>query len=217
MTELPRGLYAGTLVFQLVFFGLYEQTKYREGFSLKVSSVFKCLVTFSSLLLACLFALKKPGEGGWLICLALAVDTVADYVLNFRFVRGMALFGIGHGLYCLYFVRRNSVGDVNILVTLLLLCLGLAILWFGRDRLRKYYSRRNAAPFVAYAFVSCLLIGASCTLHPCMAVGAILFVVSDIMLGIRFALRVGCRAYEYICLLVYYIAQLLLATGLYFV
>lgn len=201
------------ILFQLVFFSLYEFTDHREGFSRVLASIFKCAVTFSDLVLACVLSLRQPTAGHVFICLGLAAGTAADYVLNFRFVQGMAVFGAGHILYCLSFLFQKGVKEVNILVALGMLAMIGLMMGLFYSRLKNRFPGQSAVPFVGYAILSCLLLGLSCTQHPITALGSILFVVSDLLLALRFALHIPGRVYEGGSLLVYYAAQLLIALG----
>lgn len=201
------------LLYQLIFFTLYEMTWHRKGSNRVLASVFKSAVTLSDLVLACVLSIRQPTAGHLLICLGLMAGTVADYVLNFRFILGMAIFGTGHILYCLSFLSQGAVKSVNILVTLGLLALiGLIIILF-RHRLQKLDPKQSAVPFVAYAFISCVLVGLACTQPPMIQIGSILFVASDVLLALRFIMHIPNKSYECFNLFVYYAAQLLIALG----
>ncbi len=178
-----------------------------------LASIFKSAVTFSDLVLACVLSLRQPANGHLWICLGLAAGTAADYVLNFRFVLGMAIFGTGHILYCLGFLFQSAVTWVNIGVTLGMLAIVALIIILFRKRLQKLDPEQSAIPFIAYAAVSCILIGLACTQHTLSKLGSILFVLSDVLLALRFVLHIPCKAYEGFNLFIYYAAQLLIAAG----
>lgn len=216
MSAFPVPYYIGVVVFQLIFFVLYEKSKHKRNVSRQMAGVFKCAVTFSSFVLAVVFACRMPQFGSFVLCFGMLLDTVADYVLIFRFIRGMAIFGMGHAMYCLAFVSKTALGALNVIVTLSLFLLCSVFVYFMKDKLRARFPGQNPAPFVAYAFVSCLLLGAACTQNGCLFSGAVLFVISDCMLATRFTLNIKGRPYDYLSLFVYYAAQLLLATGLFF-
>ena len=81
---------------------------------------------------------------------------------------------------------------------------------FGRLR-----ARRKICPpsFLAYALVLCALLGLAVPQKPMLLAGAALFALSDALLSRRILLNISSAGYDYLCLGVYYLAQLLIGAS----
>ena len=82
----------------------------------------------------------------------------------------------------------------------------ISVLWFF---LRK---RLDQAPlFLCYAAVLCCMAALASSLNPRMMAGGLLFVLSDVMIGVRMALNIKSRWYGVVIMVTYYAAQFLIA------
>ena len=168
-------------------------------------AVYKIIPTLTCTLLALTGALVHGRPYAWFLFLGLGVCTAADWILEFRFIPGMGTFGLGHILYCVAYVLTGHVRSLSLWVFLVLFGV-ISVLWFF---LRK---RLDQAPlFLCYAAVLCTMAALASSLNPRMMAGGLLFVLSDVMIGVRMALNIKSRWYGVVIMVTYYAAQFLIA------
>lgn len=162
--------------------------------------------------LACYAALRGRGTDGYLITAVMAFGAMGDIALEVSFLAGGTLFAVGHVIaMALYWRnRRRSPAPSQKLAawTLLLLPPAIAAL--------MTYPVENWQLATAYsAIVSLMAASAWISRFPRyrVGIGAVLFVVSDLLI---FAGEAGRLPREFTSLLIwplYYGAQFLIATG----
>ncbi len=168
-------------------------------------AVYKIIPTSLCALLALSFAIRGSGNYAWLLFAGLVVCALADWLLEFRFLAGMGAFGCGHILYCLGYALAAPVTMRSLWVFLGLFGV-VFLIWL---RLR---SKLDQAPlFLVYACVLCAMASLASGLTPLLMAGGLLFVVSDLMIGIRLAMNIRNKGYGVAIMVTYYAAQFLIA------
>ena len=166
--------------------------------------------------LAAIAIRRLTGPERWLLGGALAASTVGDVLLELKglFVPGLGAFLVAQICYAALFARdwpgrKRMTGRQCMLIGLVFLCCGALTVWLwpGLGGL--------AAPVLVYiaalTAMATAAIGAG-PRYPPVASGAILFVVSDSLIGVgrfRGPLPLG----EYVVWATYFIAQCCLALG----
>lgn len=151
----------------------------------------------------------------YLALAAAALCFAGDVAIEYNFVAGMALFGLGHVLYIAAFCALNQTGWGTVLPAAALMV--FALCWL---MLYPSYDFGALLPaVVAYAVVICIMLGRACgvaldgklpaPLRAFAVCGAALFVVSDFFLTLR-NFAGGGDAFRILCLSTYYPAQFLL-------
>lgn len=187
----------------ILFFLLYQQRKFKCKREDARALVFKGAATLCCAGLAILGAIQSPDAAHWMLAAGLLVCMLADVLLGIRFLVGMGCFALGHVFYCTAYVLFASPRLISLIVFgILSLLLLLVFPWA-----KKHSGGRNILPFFAYGLVLCLMLALAVLQKPLLLTGAILFVISDLMLGIRMAKGIPGRIYDYLCLGCYYLAQ----------
>ena len=176
-----------------------------------VKAIIKCVPTLSAFGLALYGALGAGAQVYvWLICLGLTFCVAADYVLEFRFIPGAALFALAHVCFIVAFFLGGAPGLCSVLLAVCLFLI-LCTLFL------RFQSNKPAgtpmAVFLLYAAVLSLMAGASAAMHACFFAGAMLFVVSDTLLGLRLFHVLRPRSTGIILMASYYLALYLIALG----
>jgi uncharacterized membrane protein YhhN len=161
-------------------------------------------------LLALAAALRARSPDGWLLALVLGFGAVGDVLLEISLAAGAAAFAAGHGVAILLYRRNKRAGaDQKDWAAAALILLAAAavpgLLLQGRP---------EALPFTAYA----LLLGAMAAAawlsrfpRGLVAVGALLFLASDMLIAFRMAS--GLAGLGASIWLLYYVGQLLIFLG----
>ncbi len=188
---------------------LYQYFKYRDARHRKAALFFKGTATLFAAVLAVYGAAAYPGAGQWLIAAGLVVCAAADVALDVRFLPGMALFGLGHVLYCTAYVFRGQPRLESLIVfsVLAVFCL------IRYPKLKKYAGSKSPIPYLCYALLLCAMLGLAVSQRGILLLGAACFVLSDSMLAYRLMMKVRSRPYDYLLLLFYYGGQLLIGAS----
>jgi len=161
-------------------------------------------------LLAVAAALRAREADGWLLACVMALGALGDMLLEIDFAAGAAAFAAGHmvaiGLY-----RRHPRTGVNPSQWTVAALIPAAAATFPAFLL---WGRPDAVPFVAYG----LLLGAMAASawlsrfpRRLVAAGALLFLVSDMLIAVR--LGVGAQWLGLPIWLLYYLGQLMIFLG----
>ena len=161
-------------------------------------------------LLALAAATQARERDGWLLAAILALGAIGDVLLEISLAAGALAFAAGHvAAIALYLGnRRTPAGAADWVVAASIFGVGavLPVLILG--------PRPEAAAFGAYAL---LLAGMAASAwlsrfpRPLVAVGALMFVVSDMLIAVRMAREM--TALEPAIWLLYYFGQLLIYLG----
>ncbi len=158
-----------------------------------------------------LFGVFRNGSApGCLITFGLLACSIADYVLEFAFLPGIAAFAGAHVLFTAGFMLMEKAGLLQVLFFTLLFFTLFAL--FHRNR-QKTPKQLPFLVFVLYAALLSLMAALSLSAGPWYAAGALLFVFSDGILGLRLFGIFRNRLLDWILMAAYYLALLFLAAG----
>ena len=146
----------------------------------------------------------------YLIAAGLLLCCVADYLLEFWFVPGVTAFGAAHLLFTLGFLLKGSVHWWNALIFVSVFSAMFAVFFRHRKNAPKQ------APFFAYVLyvtVLSLMLSLAVSAGVWYALGAALFVFSDLLLGLRLFDMCKSRPLNWILMAAYYLALLMIAAG----
>lgn len=176
------------------------------------SQCWKAMGTLCALALALGGALPSGGSR-WLGAAALLLCTIADVMLERKFYVGMGFFMGGHLCYIAWFLQRQHLGSFQLIVFGALLAAAVCLILGLRPLLKG-----KLAPYSAYAgiLITMCACGIGCvtdgTAGIFTAVGAVLFVISDMMVCWE-TLRPTSTAFDWMAMALYYTAQLCLGAG----
>lgn len=190
------------------FFLTYQRIKSNSGMGTQIAV--KCAATSMAALVALLGCLKNGSTAHWLLLAGLVACTVADGVLCVRLIEGGALFVLGHVLYMISFCLMNGPDWRSAVIFLVLMGAATA----GMARLRARVGR-NRWLFLAYAAVLSLMVSLAAVQRPLFFAGALLFAVSDGLLGLLMVSNERNVCLDYVSLGIYYLGQFLLALAVY--
>ncbi len=153
----------------------------------------------------------------WML-IGLTLCLLGDIFLEIRFTLGGALFFLGHVSYVLGMRSHNGFTAFTAVVAVCAAAVLLPYLYHFRSKIPA----KLMLPLTGYALALSLLLGSAlpqpflALSRPAvlMAVGAALFVASDMTLCRNMLLRKSRRA-QYVSLLMYYMGQLLLALSVF--
>lgn len=165
-------------------------------------SVFKIIPTTLALILS---LSGKPGAYGLCVSAGLLFCVLADWILDYRFALGTAFFGGAHVLFITAFLTKGGV-DIGTLAVFGICAAVFAAL------LRRQQTQKNLLgkfPLCCYCLALCCLIASSVNAGALCIAGALLFAVSDTLLGLR--LFYGKRFGGWVIMGTYYGALYLIA------
>lgn len=190
-------------VLMTAFYILYI-TAGKHGKSKRTVSILKIVPT------SCAFVLSLTGGGGAYGCLVsagLLLCVLADWVLDYRFVPGTALFGAAHLMFISAFLLKGRLTFLSAIVFLLAAAAFACLL--SRKRTRK--SSLGLLPSCAYCLALCCLLASSVNVGILCVSGAILFTVSDTLLGLRLFFDAGGKLSGWFIMGTYYGALFLIS------
>lgn len=184
-----------------ILYLVFQRIKNAAGHSKTTEIALKCGATSMAALVALLGCLRCGSPAHWVMLAGIIVCTVADGVLCVRFIEGGALFVLGHILYMVAFcLMRRPIWQCAI-VFLCLMALAAAALTRVRNLLG-----RNYVLILIYAVILCLMVALASVQAPLYFVGAVLFALSDILLGCLSLTRWKTQV-DYLSLALYYLGQ----------
>jgi uncharacterized membrane protein YhhN len=162
--------------------------------------------------LALAAARSARGVDGWLLAIVLALGASGDILLEVDFAAGAAAFALGHAVAILLYLRnrRPAAGAVDVGVAALLLALAVGGPWF------LLQGRQEQTAFAAYG----LLLGAMAASawlsrfpRKVVAAGALLFVISDLLIAARMGMEARPAALGLAIWYLYFTGQVLVYLG----
>ena len=192
-----------------VFYLAFQRVKNAPGHSRTGEIALKCGATAMAALIALAGCLKSGIPAHWAILAGLVVCTAADGVLCVRFIAGGALFVLGHILYMVAFCLMHAPDWRCGAVFLCLAGLSAAAL----TRVRAMLGRRYAL-VLAYAMILCLMVALASVQAPLFLAGAVLFAISDVLLGCLSITRWKTQV-DYLSLALYYLGQFTLGLAVF--
>lgn len=176
------------------------------------SQCWKAMGTLCALVLALGGAIPLGGSR-WLGAGALLLCAIADVMLERKFYVGMGFFMGGHLCYIAWFLQRQPLGRLQIIVFAVLLAAAVCLILKLRSLLKE-----KLVPYSAYAavLITMCACGVSCAAGGMAgiltAIGAVLFVISDMMVCWG-TLKSTSIPFDWTTMVLYYTAQLCLGTG----
>lgn len=162
--------------------------------------------------LASYAAHRASGRDGVLITIVLALGAIADVVLEFSFLIGGSIFALGHivAIWLYMSSRRESITSSQ-------RAAGIALL-IGTPLLAALltYPLENWVLVALYALIVGAMGGAAWTSsfpRYRVGIGAVLFVISDLVIFAREAAQMPADIAEWLVWPLYYSGQFLIATG----
>ncbi|MBE5783453.1 MAG: lysoplasmalogenase [Clostridiales bacterium] len=189
------------------FYLLFQRATYRN-MNRNLALFFKGTATFFSALLALYGVILQPTSGHSLLLIGLVICTIADVVLGKNLMKGMGIFALGHVYYCgaYFFTARPTLLSLFIFLLLVLLAC-----FFIYPQIKRRSGNKPALPFLGYGIMLFLMLALAVNQKPVLLIGAILFVVSDLLLAFRIFTQNQSKPLDYLCLGCYYLAQYLIA------
>ncbi len=176
------------------------------------SQCWKAMGTLCALVLALGGAIPFGGSR-WLGAGALLLCAIADVMLERKFYVGMGFFMGGHLCYIAWFLQRQQLGRLQVIVFAVLLvaavCLILKLCSLLKEKLVPYSAYAAVLITMCACGVGCTAGGTAGILT---AIGAVLFVVSDMMVCWG-TLKSTSVPFDWTTMVLYYIAQLCLGAG----
>ncbi len=200
-----RYLLPALFLLMACFYYAFQRVKTTPGHSKPLSVILKCAATSMAVLTALLGCLQNGIAAHWVLLAGLIACTIADGVLCFHFIAGGAVFALGHVLYMIAFCLMNRPNWYSVILFLALMGFATAAFTRFRQRIGRRY-----AFFYAYATVLCLMASLAAAQRPLYFAGALLFALSDALLGYLLIDRNHVRL-DWFSLGVYYLGQFLLA------
>lgn len=186
-----------------VLYLAFQRIKKKDGHSRTLEIALKCGATAMAALVALLGCLKSGLPAHWVMLAGLVVCTIADGVLCVRFIEGGAVFVLGHILYMVAFCLMHRPGWQCAIVFLCLAGLSVAVM----TRVRAVPGNQRAL-ILAYAMILCLMVALASVQAPLFFAGAVLFAISDVLLGCLSIARRKTQI-DYLSLALYYLGQFL--------
>lgn len=213
----PISAAAAFVLIFAVFEPLFFKYKYKEKNGLSV--VFKCAATAAAVVLAVFGAIVQNNGHAWLLCAGLAVCAVADGVISASFLAGLFCFLGAHILLIASFLTASPFRPLSVL----LFAFGMVVLIVVLRTLRRNgIKNKMIAPGAAYFTVILCMVSLAVPIAYTTeirngvpeglfaAVGALLFMASDILLARNSLIRYS-RRNDIISLSVYYLGIYFLA------
>ena len=167
-------------------------------------AVYKIIPTSLCALIGLIGAVQSGKTWPFFLFAGLGICISADWLLEFHFLRGMGAFALAHVFYCIGYLLSGPFSPASLLIFAALF--GMLCLIYARI----HHKLENARLILCYACILCVMASLACTRHPVLMVGALLFVLSDTMIGLGMALKISRRGYGAGIMITYYAAQLLI-------
>lgn len=159
--------------------------------------------------LAIFSSTKRPDAFNIGFSIVLFVYFLGDIFIRINFVAGVVAFFIANLLMSAIFLKISKFSMWQLILYLICLVLALVILIFFKDFLTNLFY-----PILIYSFVVIFMMVTSLRMRPMVKIGAIIFFISDFLLGVGLA-GFGNPILSFISLGLYYIAISILANVVY--
>lgn len=152
---------------------------------------------------------KRPDFFNTGFSVVLFAYLIGDILIRINFVAGVVAFLIANLLMSGIFLRIGKFSKLQLILYLLALVVCLVILIVFKDALGSVFY-----PVLVYTFVVLFMMISSLGMPPMVKIGAILFFISDLLLGVGLT-EFGNQIISFISLGLYYIAICTLANVVY--
>lgn len=207
-------------LFVLLFDGIYYGLRFTD-LNFGLVTMFKGIASFLFFLqnLTNIIFCRKLKPNNIIIpsvlCVGQLFAFIADVVINFNFIIGAILFAIGHIFFAVAFYLLNKFNKMDIICILSVMAFAICFL-----TLYPYFNFKGMSVVIyIYAIIISIMLGKAISnfvtnknskLHLVIFLGALLFFLSDFMLVLSLFAR-GYEITNFLCLLLYYPAECLLA------
>ncbi len=142
------------------------------------------------------------------LSLGIFLCAAADVLLEIKFIWGTACFALGHLFFIASFLLRALPALPSLILFLALLTLSslVTLLVPGKDK-------KARLPYYAYSLIISLMVALALAQPPLVFLGAVLFMLSDAIIARRL-LFPEKNPWDRACILLYYLAQFVLAISL---
>ena len=194
-----------------VFEPVYLKMSFSPTEKKPLSLTFKALATGMALVLTVIGYIRSPGTFGLLMVIAMSICLIADVLIGVKFVIGVFAFLLGHLFYMPGFLQTY---EFKWYISLPIFLCGLLLVWL---LFHNYFANagKNLLPCLAYSVIlnAMLALGAPAFITSdsrgiLLAVGAVCFVISDLMLAHNAFIKKS-RVTDVVSLTFYYSAQFL--------
>ena len=209
MKGMPSILIGAAFLAVTAFYFFYQRIKYSGKRNKALELFYKGGATLVCALLAGYGYFADPRPGYLLLTLGLFVCVAADVLIDLYFLPGTLCFGLGHMAYCAGYVLLNRPGTPSLL--LFIACAAAALLLY--PALKKLSGSQSPLPYLLYTVLIGAMLSLALPQRPVLLLGAALFVMSDGLLLVRIIRKIPSKAYDYLCLGVYFLAQFLIAVS----
>ncbi len=199
----------------IALFFVFEPVYLKMSFSpiekKPLSLTFKALATGMALVLTVIGYLRAPGMFELLMVIAMSICLIADVLIGVSFVVGVFAFLLGHLFYIPAFLQTY---EFKWYISLPIFLCGLLLVWL---LFHNYFAKagKTLVPLLVYSIIlnAMLALGVPALLSldsrgVLLAVGAVFFVVSDLMLAHNAFIKKS-RVSDIVSLTFYYSAQFL--------
>ena len=132
---------------------------------------------------------------------------LADALLEVQFLAGMAVFGIGHGVLIFWFLKKMTADWETVILWLVLWGIALFLfrreLQLGKKNPKLYLMTLYPGILMGMTSIAVMLPGQLGSQYLLAAIGAVLFSISDMMVGKGFFKKLSKLA-DYLALSLYY-------------
>lgn len=187
----------------------YQKFKHKPGSGLKKRIAVKCTATLMAALVALLGAIESGLPAHFVVLCGIVICAIADGVLCAHFMLGAGVFALGHVALIVGFSMMHLPGWGSLLT---FICL-MMLITFLCEKWKRRMGRR-APMFFGYGIMLCLMTAVSAAQRPLFFAGGLLFAISDGLLAWQLFNRVNLKI-DYFSLGCYYLAQFLMALGIF--
>ena len=171
--------------------------------------IVKGLTSAIPLGLAVYSTIKSPDFFNVGFATVLFVYFLGDVLIRINFVAGVVAFFIANLFMSLVFLRFGKFTWAQFVTYLLSLIISLVLLILFKEALTSFFY-----PVLIYAFIVLFMLVSSFGMRPMVKIGAIIFFVSDVLLGVGLA-GFGNPVLSFVSLGLYYIAICILSNVVY--
>lgn len=172
-------------------------------------TIIKGLTSIIPVALALYATIKLPDFFNIAFTIVLFAYFIGDILIRINFVAGVVAFFIANLLMSLIFVKSRGFSKSQLLLYLFSLVIALVIFIIFKETLGIFFY-----PVLVYAFVLIFMLISSISMPHLIRIGAIVFFISDLLLGVGLA-GFGNTVVSFISLGLYYIAICILANAAY--
>lgn len=215
---MQKRIFLGINIFIIIAVFIGNFFYQRAGFTLGLKSL--CSILFASLgiinLIYAYITKQKNMKFFIFMSLGLLLAMAGDIILGFNFIIGAATFALGHVCYFIAYFMYSRLKRLDLIIIIVLAI--LASLFVGFFPLLEFDNLLMKIVCVIYAIIISIMVGKAIgnaiafrnSVTIIIAVGSILFFISDLMLVFNWFMNCG-KWSSHLCMATYYPANCALA------